>query len=267
MAKLSKALRAKHHSAVKILENEVLTDLEKETVFTHWHEGANHSNGDAGAFFTPLDLAWDLALDAVGGGNGKGLRIIDLCAGIGVLSYCLKSRFPEIEIVCVELNPDYVEVGRKLVPEAQWHCLDVMDKDALAVLGQFDIAVSNPPFGQVNTFSGSQGAFYTGGHAEFKVMEAAAAIANIGTFLIPQMSAPFQYSGVPFYSQRSNLKLESFLEDTDIKVDIGLAIDTTAYSGFKGVSITTEIVEIDFSHYKGGPLETGEEQMDLFVAA
>lgn len=60
----------------------------------------------------PLDLASDFAIDV---GTG---RVIDLCAGIGVLSYFVKERSKwnsqPTEIICVERNHRYVEIGKNL---------------------------------------------------------------------------------------------------------------------------------------------------------
>lgn len=55
-----------------------------------------------------------------------------LCAGIGVLSYAAQLECSDrsrcyADITCVELNPHYVEVGKKVVPEATWICADVLD--------------------------------------------------------------------------------------------------------------------------------------------
>ena len=86
MAKLTKKQTMAHEQAVDILKKDVLTDDDKEFVFNNWHEAANHNNGANGAFFTPLDMAWDFALDV------PGTKIIDLCAGIGVLAYTAMCR-------------------------------------------------------------------------------------------------------------------------------------------------------------------------------
>ena len=110
MAKLTKQQRKAHGEAEAILTKDRITDDERDFVFQHWHEGATHENGAAGAFFTPFGLACDFALD------GAGRRVIDLCAGIGVLSYIIhhRSKWGErlAEITCVEINPRYVAVGR-----------------------------------------------------------------------------------------------------------------------------------------------------------
>jgi 2-polyprenyl-3-methyl-5-hydroxy-6-metoxy-1,4-benzoquinol methylase len=43
-------------------------------------------------------------------------------------------------MVCIEKNPDYVAVGRKVVPEATWICADVFDLPA--DLGRYDRVVA-----------------------------------------------------------------------------------------------------------------------------
>ncbi|MEM1152778.1 MAG: hypothetical protein AAGI44_01465 [Pseudomonadota bacterium] len=57
MAKLTKRQTKGHQAALVLLEKNELTHDEKEFVFNHYHEGATSINGEAGAFFTPLDLA------------------------------------------------------------------------------------------------------------------------------------------------------------------------------------------------------------------
>jgi hypothetical protein len=89
MAKLMKAQRKAHAEAKAILTKDRLTEDERGFVFRNWHEGANSISGAAGAFFTPYDLAGDFALDGAAG------RVIDLCAGIGVLSYFIGERARE----------------------------------------------------------------------------------------------------------------------------------------------------------------------------
>ncbi|MBR0884457.1 MULTISPECIES: hypothetical protein [Bradyrhizobium] len=122
-----------------MLRKDVLSYDERVFVLDNWHEGANHISTSAGAFFTPTGLARDFAIDACGG------RTIDLCAGIGMLAfhvfwrahYARERDEPPKEIVCIECNPAYVEVGRKVLPEARWICADVLDFD-LASLGRFN---------------------------------------------------------------------------------------------------------------------------------
>src|SRR5688572_26782044 len=168
MPKLSKEEAVRHQEAEKLLEKDVLTVTEREFVLEHWHEGARHLNSVAGAFFTPLELARDFAVEVTC------RRIIDLCAGIGRLSYLIKaaaefSRQP-LELTCAEINQDYVEVGRKILPEARWIHTDVRDLPKLD-LGPFDCAIGNPPFGAIR--SDGKAPRYKGSNFECSVIDLA----------------------------------------------------------------------------------------------
>lgn len=109
MSKLPKALAKKHREAMDLVRSgRALTLTERDFVLEHFHEGAEHMNSLAGAFFTPESLASDFSLEV-----GPG-RILDLCAGIGRLSIACSHRLPNryeraSSFVCVELNPAYVE--------------------------------------------------------------------------------------------------------------------------------------------------------------
>ena len=144
MAKLSKAQAKNHADACKLLAKEKLSLDERYFVLENWREDATHINSVAGAYFTPPALAREFALEVVGP------RVIDLCAGIGSLAFAFWHRHafdsnPAAEITCIEVNPDYVAVGNKILPEANWIQADVscLAKD----IGHFDCAIANPPFG------------------------------------------------------------------------------------------------------------------------
>ncbi len=202
----------------------------------------------AGAFFTPDGLAGDCAIDAVAG------RVIDLCAGIGVLAsnvIALGSSRPAVrEMVCVEINPRYAEIGRKLVPEARWIVADVMDWRNWwkADLGgaTFNSAISNPPFGKVPR--SGRGPRYHGPEFEFHVIDIASQIADRGTFIIPQMSSSFVYSGAQFYDRRKEGRGVDFERLTGLHMECGIGVDTTFYrDSWKDVSPLCEIVTIEFA--------------------
>lgn len=238
MARLTKQETKNHNKALEILKKDSLNIEEKEFVFNNWNEGATHTNSAFGAFFTPLDMAYDFALDVYPN------RIIDLCAGIGVLSYCIKTRYPEAEITCVELNPDYVEVGKRLVPEANWICSDVFDVLGMD-LGRFDCAVSNPPFGRVKRSGNAPR--YTGAEFEYHVIDIASQIADYGVFILPQMSAGFNYSGKRYYERQTSGKAFDFQKQMGMHFDAGVGVDTSYYQNdWKGVSPLCEIVTVDF---------------------
>ena len=235
MAKLTKAEAKKHHEAEQLLDKPEWTHEDREFFTQHWQESANHVNTTAGAFFTPLDYAMDVALDI---GPGK---IVDLCAGIGTLSYAamLRNGTENVDITCIELNPTYVEIGRKMIPQARWITGDVF-QELPALSERFEYAVSNPPFGRIK--SDKAGPRYTGPNFEYKVIDLAAEYADQGTFVLPQQSAGFQYSGVPYYERKEyGREYQKFVKQTGIFLDIGVGMDTTAYSEWHGVSPRTEV--------------------------
>lgn len=247
MAKLTKAQAKQHQEAERILQQDKITDDDRLFVIEHWQESANHINSAAGAFFTPFGLARDAALDIPTSG-----RVIDLCAGIGTLSLASWWRgYQErsntgysLEIVCVELNPAYVEIGRKMLPEAQWVCASIFQ---MPDLGHFDCAVSNPPFGVVEAGPGFSGK-YTGAEFEFKTIELASRIADSGVFIVPQQSAGFRYSGAAYFDRYESPKYQRFRDATGITLDIGAGVDTSYYRDqWHGVSPTAEIACADFS--------------------
>lgn len=180
-----------------------LTDDERDFVFQNWNEGANFDVAASDAFFTPLDLAYDLALD-VGGGR------VDLCAGIGALAHAASVRAAyrsEItELVCIERNPTYCPIGRKMVPQARWINADIFDWRDLD-LPRFDYAISNPPFGKVRRSGNAPR--YSGPEFEFHVIDIAAELADYGTFLVPQQSAPFSVSGRPYHQTKPQAEASS----------------------------------------------------------
>lgn len=268
MAKLTKAEAKAHAQAVELLTKERLTEDDKEFVFRNWNEGATHINGAAGAFFTPYDMAFDFAFDV------GGARIIDLCAGIGMLSYAVhyRSRFGErvADITCIERNADYIAVGKKMLPEATWihaDALDVLDM----CLGHFDYAISNPPFGNIKRTKNAPR--YTGKDFEFHIIDIASHLADYGVFIVPQMSAGFNYSGRQCYERQKEGKAVKFQELTGLHFDAGCGVDTAFYKEeWKGVSPLCEIVCVDFEESRQATLpepanDNHPIQPDLFGAA
>ena len=257
MAKLSKAEAKQHAAACRILEKDVLTWDDKFFVLENWREDANHVNGTVGAFFTPPGLARDFAIDAGGG------KVIDLCAGIGGLAFAVWARTEwehrsgdweeqQKKITCVELNPAYCEVGKKILPHARWICGSVFDLPD--DVGSFDTAISNPPFGAVK--HEGKASRYTGKDFEYKVIDIASDLADHGCFILPQMSSPFRLSGQrDFQDSREgrfgniprNEKYERFAEITKIDLEPGCGIDTSYYlGGWHGVKPLCEVVTVDF---------------------
>lgn len=228
--KLPKRIARTHNEAVALaLSGRPLTPDEREFVLDNFHEGAEHSQSLVGAFFTPAALARDFSIEV------HGDAIVDLCAGIGRLSWACRDEWAPSKrtFVCVEANPLYVEIGKAVMPEATWICGDVFEVFGNAKRDvMFDHAISNPPFG----FSGP---------FEYRVIELASKIARAGTFIVPQQSAPFRYSGVQCYREEETETCRKFRERTGIVMDVGCAIDTSGHD-WKNVDPRVEIVRCDF---------------------
>ncbi len=259
MAKLTKDEVKRHNEALRILDKDKLSYRDKIFVYENWHEGAESINSKFGAFFTPFSFANDFGLEIY---RGKERKIIDLCAGIGMLSFIAYHHCSEDErpnITCVELNKDYIEVGKKLLPEATWICGSVTNKEIIESLGHYDQCISNPPFGKIaHPEDITEWLNYRGAEFEFKVMEIASKISDYGTFIVPQQSTPFKYSGAPYYIdyQYPNKndygsmpqKVQKFINETGYKFLFNVGIDSSSYvNEWKGVSPICEVVNIDYS--------------------
>lgn len=267
MAKLTKQEIKNYDKAMALLQKSTLTDDEKLFVFEHYREDAVHVNSKAGAFFTPYGLAQDFNLHLPWQYEGT-IDIIDLCAGIGILSYVATGKSNSwsreySNITCVEINPDYVEIGKKLVPEANWVCGDALDPDLVKNLGRFDCAIANPPFGR---YKSPFQKHYNSSFFEYMIIEAASKIAREGVFIIPQMAAPFIYSGARNYRETGDdCRAAHFTRKTGIELEFGIGVDTNYYKGWHGVSPISEIVCCDFQKkehaLKLPEIEVGQEQV------
>ena len=247
MAKLTRQQRKAHAEAEAILKKDRLSDDEVQFVFENWHEGAEFNTGSSGAFFTPNGLAADFSLEV---GSGK---IIDLCAGIGALAYyafhgCRYSNH-SVDITCIERNPRYAEVGKKLLPHARWivaHVLDWQDWWRDELQGQkFDWAIGNPPFGKVRRSGDAPR--YKGGEFEYHVIDIAGEMADNGVFIIPQQSATFSFSGSQMFVENEKGKGAKFCKKTGWNMQPGLGIDCGIYvNKWKDTKVMTEVVNFDF---------------------
>jgi hypothetical protein len=258
--KLTRTERGLHERAETLLQQAMLTDDECESVLRHWHPGHAFDVGASGAFFTPFELAREFRIDA-----GQG-RIIDLCAGIGSLAYwCLNHPWAsgiDVEMVCVELNPTFVEIGKKLVPDATWICADIFDAGDMG-LGSFDIAISNPPFGRINR-RGKNAPRYRGSHFEYHVIDIASELADVGAFIVPQTSAPFRFSGRRGFERAEHGKYQAFHDQTAIELDGGVGIDTSLFQDqWKGASPQVEIATTDFTQARASRMPPLPVQLSL----
>lgn len=256
--KLTKQQSKLHLQAMDLVHSDkVLSWDERKFILDHYAEAQGQLNALAGAFFTPYGLARDTSIE-VGYANGGG-SIVDLCAGIGMLSFACEGK--GADIACIEFCAEYVTVGRRVVPSAHW-----INADVFSTTGRFDFAISNPPFGAIkgDQFQGK----YTGGQFEYKVIELASTLATYGVFILPQMSAPFRLSGVQCFEHNENDKARKFREQTGIDMQAGCGIDTSMYiEEWKGVSPMCEVVCCEFEQPRAEELQAGEEQLDMFAEA
>jgi predicted RNA methylase len=242
MAKLTKEQAKKHAEACKLLQKNHLSLDEKHFVLENWREDASHINSVFGAFFTPPALARDLSIEV------SGRRVVDLCAGIGSLAFAAWHRHDHDRaslnhITCVEINPDYVAVGKKILPEATWIVADVFDLPEH--IGQFDCAISNPPFGM--TKASGKSPRFTGNIFEYRVIDIASDLAAYGVFLIPQASAPFELSGKQNYHLNEHAKYQKFSRQTCISLGANCGLDTSVHrNDWTMVPPPIEIVTADF---------------------
>lgn len=247
MAKISRDLLRRHDAACALLAlDRPLTEDEVHTVLEDWHEGASHANSRTGAHFTPKGLARDFALEIAGH------KIIDLCAGIGMLSYmsCMRDEH-QANYTLVELNPDYAAVARRIMPGAEVIVGSMFDPVLIAELRSrnFDTAISNPPYGRFNAANG-KGLRYTGSDCHYAVIDVASEIARNGVFLLPQNATPFRFSGKNRYSEVAGSEArayEAFRDQTGIEFTFNAGIDTEFYrDDWRDVGITVEIINCDF---------------------
>lgn len=250
MAKLTKAQIAAHREAERLLTLPLLDDDQREYVLAHWQESATHINSAAGAFFTPVDLAPSVACYTSGAET-----IVDLCAGIGCLglwAWWLGGR--KAKVTCVEINPAYAAVGRKIFPEAEWIEASVTDFKAATL---FDCAISNPPFGKTAKLATSR---YTG-EDDLAVVDLASDLARWGVFVLPALSCPFEYSGKPHYRARPSEKYERFTKVTGIELSCESTDTSFARPLWRGVAPHVEVVSCDFT---GLQAARNPAQSDLF---
>lgn len=264
--KLSKQQIKQHESAVALLQKETLSFDEKLQVYRDWIPAYQENIGKIASYFTPYDMAKDFCIEITGS------EIIDLCAGIGMLGFTYYHWQQEFKpnVVCVERNLSFIEVGKKLFPEATWICGDVLDTSIYENLSTFDTAISNPPFGKIDS-SHPHEMSYKGGEFEYKVIEIGSILARYGAFIIPQLSCPFQYSGkrnIEFYKTK---KYEKFEKETGLNLGMNCGIDLSIYKDdWVGTSIVCEIATVDYTCKESIDLpqvtNTTNSQLNLFAS-
>jgi len=201
MAKLSRQDWKKHEQACELVEcDRILSDDEREFILDNWNPLATNNVGTAGAYFTPREWAEALMVRL----SPKG-RILDFCSGIGRLAYTAWNwGYDKKEIVCVEINPDYVKVGKRIIPEATWILGNAYEQALIESLGTFNQVMSNPPFGKVSTVNGNGKWLSTHAQgADVMAVEIGARVAGGGVYILPADKTDYNYDKREFQKDKS----------------------------------------------------------------
>lgn len=191
-----------------------LIGSEIDFIYENFNPGAIGDVSANGAFFTPYGLAQDVAVMVQARGH-----VLDLCGGVGMLSYraldmdTYEKRIQSLTII--ELNPEYIEIGKKLLPHANWVHGSVFDKELIESLlpkdGKFDTILSNPPFGKVLAKEKVDWLNYNN-NRDLMCLEVALRYGKDAYFILPSGSVPFRYSGAPYYQENLSRELKRFIE-------------------------------------------------------
>ena len=238
---MSKTKLKLHQETLSMVRsNKALTMTDKEFILEHYKPYADHNVTDTNAFFTPMVLAQAATIEMPNPDESDGpIRILDLCSGVGMLSFAYYhySGYDtrNVEIVCVELEPEYVEVGKRILPEATWIQGSIMDTSIFEELGKFDCFVSNPPFMKLGMYKGT----YTTSAIGMEV-------ARYGVIIVPQNNCPFKYSGQNQYTEEYNRDYNKFEDKELIRFSVS-CIDTDTIEDLKwdDVNIITEVVIVE----------------------
>lgn len=236
MATMSKQQAKLHDQVMNLIHSDAKLSFDDKEFILQNYQG--DGIGGTGAFFTPEGLAWDFTID-----SGSSGRCLELCAGIGRLSFCQYHRHKPKHITCVELNPDYVQIGKRVLPEAEWIVGDALQYTSNE---RYDIVYGNPPFGKIKTSEAATGS-YKGSEFEYKVITHGASLADYGVWIVPQGSAGFVYSGAQYYERMESTKYSKFAEQTGYHFEARCGIDTSIYRDqWHGTNVVCEVVTVEY---------------------
>ncbi|PSV28079.1 methyltransferase [Photobacterium sp. GB-72] len=270
MSKISKQQLKLHEQAMSLVSlPRALKASEKEFVLKNFREECVLEINKWGCYVTSESVAWEFGIDVTECPEYPDQRekIVDLCAGIGTLSYHLAERFDHIDLVCVERNETLAMVGKKILPQATWIVGSVTDDDVISQLIDLKIqtAISNPPFGNIPMVKKMKDAEYQGAEAAYRVLEVAKRVARRATFILPHNLLPFRYSFCRQFEYVENQTFEKFSSCTEIKLKVGvLDLSLVDPKPFRNTTIPVDVVHVSWPNK---PTKTQITQLDLFDAA
>ncbi|QDU81575.1 hypothetical protein Pla110_33170 [Polystyrenella longa] len=260
MGKLSKQ-QIKHQSE---LLDSIQNNPNDDQIETFYHNFNEQFIGDVtrnSAYFTPLDLAYDFALMSPTYGY-----VIDACAGIGHLSFAAKTRDYYQnnikQLICIELNHKYTEIGKKLLPEADWYTGSIFDEELHKEImsnyniQKYDCLISNPPFGSysMKPVPKEQRKWlkYTGSEFDMATIEIGHKLANNASYILPTQSCTFQASGHSYIKQhkenRKFNKLKKEINQPNL-IQHWTSIDTAVYEQFKNTRVSVECLTVEVDEW------------------
>ncbi len=116
-----------------------------------------------GVFFTPRPLV-ERVIEAIAPyvPVGSRLRIIDPACGAGAFLTVAASRWPDAELIGLELNEESARICRERVPRAQVRVTDALADEALPPAdGAFELWLGNPPYNGTSPLLQSKAAWAT----------------------------------------------------------------------------------------------------------
>lgn len=215
-----------HDDVMRILQGDRLTEDECDYVLDNFRPSATTNTTKSAAFFTPRSVAIEISVMC----DCDDEIVVDLGAGIGSLARGLLDggRRPK-KIVCIEQNPNFVAIGRKVVPEATWIEGDIFDQNLMSQLLTVGWVISNPPYGL--KLPAYNWLAYQG-QSDLMAVEVGMRLAtNGGLFILPQTSVPWAFSGRQCYQEVSQrpAKLQKFMmANPHIQFDC-VSVDMSVY--------------------------------------
>lgn len=254
-------------------------DVDKiEYIYENYDPSMDDNVTERGVFFTPIGLAQDFNIF-----THKSGHIVDVCSGIGMLSYkllCYAYYSNHIEsLTLIEYNPKFTEIAKRLISPLSAYNSDnrivninfitadayaketwgnVISSLPLSANGKFNLMISNPPYGKLPASEKSK--YYDHlkylSERELMAVELCTKYAKHGQFIMPPSSCECIFSGRPYYERRPSSKVDRLRkalgEDVFFHMEID-GIDCSIYRDeWKNTKITTEVVSInlDRSEYE-----------------